>query len=424
MKNIRFFASVGLLLGALFLAGSVQGQEAVAPTLYMESSPAASEQVVIHMFTRDDCSFCLKQTEFLEALAQTRSDFIVEYHNLADLTDRDLFVRFTDARSLPKVTPLTVIGRSIVQGFDSPEGAGARISFAIDRALVDGPISLDVVMASEDGEVVGSVESGCEGEVCDVTAGPSGFIFKLPFFGVVDLQKFSLFTLAGVLGFVDGFNPCAMWVLVTFLLVLMQIGDRKKMFQVAGLFILAEGVMYTFILNVWYNTWDFVGLDKIVTPLVGILALGGGIFFLYRWRKQRNAGLVCDVTDIDQQTKIETKIHKFASAPMSLAIAFGVIGLALSVNIIEFACSIGIPQAFTKILELNALGFWKTQVYMAVYTMAYMIDDLIVFGIALYGFDRLHHHGQKYSRLSLLIGGVLMVILGALLIWDPSILMF
>lgn len=407
--TILVFLAVFFVLPIRFLTASGIQRESVEP-------------VVIHMFTRDDCKFCIAQAEFLKDLETKRNDFIVEYHNLANKPDQQLFVQFAEARELPKVTPLTVIGRTILQGFDSPEGTGARIVSAIERAKQDPPVSLETVMNAKDGEVVGNADSGCEGEVCEATAGPGGFVFKLPFLGVVDLQKYSLPALAAILGFVDGFNPCAMWVLVTFLLVLMQIGDRKKMIQVAGLFIVAEAIMYTLILNVWYHAWDFVGLDKIVTPLVGLLGLGSGTYFLYKWWKKRNAPLVCDVTDFDQQMKIETKIHHFAKAPMTIAVVFGIIGLALSVNIIEFACSIGIPQAFTKIIELNNLGFLKTQFYMGIYTLMYMVDDLIVFGIALWGFDKLHHAGEKYSRLSLLIGGVLMLILGALLLVAPNLL--
>jgi len=133
--------------------------------------------------------------------------------------------------------------------------------------------------------------------------------------------------------------------------------------KIAGLFILAEAVMYYLILNVWYKTWDFVGLDNIVTPIIGVVALGGGVFFLYKWWKGRNAPLVCDVTDLEQQGKIESKIQRIAESPITIISTLAIIGVAFSVNIIEFACSIGIPQAYTKILELNNLSFISHQLY-------------------------------------------------------------
>ena len=67
-----------------------------------------------------------------------------------------------------------------------------------------------------------------------------------------------------------------MWVLVMFLSILAQSGSRKKMVQIAGIFILAEAIMYFMILNVWYKTWDFVKLDHIVTPIIGLISLAAG----------------------------------------------------------------------------------------------------------------------------------------------------
>ena len=115
---------------------------------------------------------------------------------------------------------------------------------------------------------------GCTTEGCEIDT--NAMYVDLPFVGIINLKEYSLPILAAVLGFVDGFNPCAMWVLVMFLSILVQSGSRKKMFQIAGIFILAEAIMYFMILNVWYKTWDFVKLDHIVTPIIGLISLAAG----------------------------------------------------------------------------------------------------------------------------------------------------
>lgn len=180
--------------------------------------------------------------------------------------------------------------------------------------------------------------------------------------------------------------------------------------------------MYNLILNVWYKAWDFVALDQIVTPLVGLIALGGGGFFLYRWYKNRNVALVCDISSIESQTKTIDKLKGVISQPLTITSVLAILIIAFSVNIIEFACSIGIPQAFTKILEINMLSFWEQQFYTLIYTIGYMIDDLIVFGLAIWGFSKLEAHGHKYAQLSLLVGGALMLLLGAILVFKPELL--
>jgi len=225
-----------------------------------------------------------------------------------------------------------------------------------------------------------------------------------------------------ILGIIDGFNPCAMWVLITFLVILSQAGSRKKMILLAGIFIVAEGVMYNLILNVWYKTWDFVALDQYVTPFVGLLATGGGVFFLWRWYKNKDAALVCDITNIETQSKTINRFKAIVNQPITIVSILAILVIAFSVNIIEFACSIGIPQAYTKILELNLLTFMERQWYILVYTIGYMVDDFIVFGLAIWGYSKLESHGGKYAQMSLLIGGILMLLLGGILIINPSAL--
>lgn len=382
-------------------------------------------KISVHVFKRDDCTYCKDEKEFLEELVQNNQElnFKVVWHDIVtDDADNSLYQQITTLKKVPRITPITIVGDTLIQGFDAPETTGERIIAAINRAHTVGELPLEDFIAGKT-IIEGTVTAGCDsGDVCLPKETVNEFTFKLPILGVVDLQTFSLATLAIVLGTVDGFNPCAMWVLITFLLVLMQIGNRKRMLQIAGLFILAEAIMYGLILNVWYSAWDFVGLDQIVTPFIGLLAIGGGIYFLHKYKKSKNA-LVCDVADIHTQGKIQSKINAIAKAPLTLAAIGGIIAIAFSVNIIEFACSVGIPQAFTKILELNQLTFLETQSYTLLYIAFYMLDDFVVFGLAAWGIQKIQS-AEKYSRASMLIGGVLMVLLGSFLLFAPDVLTF
>ena len=104
-------------------------------------------------------------------------------------------------------------------------------------------------------------------------------------------------------------------------------------------------------------------------------------------------------------------------------VALGILALAFSVNIFEFACSNGIPQTFTKVLELNGVSWGGHQWYMLIYIIAYMLDDLVVFGLALWSFEKVTMM-SRYSRWSSLVGGLLMLALGAILIIRPALLIF
>lgn len=408
-KSILFF------MGALCLVA--------APLSF---TAAHGGDVTIYFFGRDDCKFCAAEQEFLDEYVAEESGVTYEYKNvITDPDAKDLFEKVIEKHDLSSVTPLTVIGGTVIQGFNAPETTGEEIHRAVLRAKEAHDIfTIEDHLARAPVQSDSFIGAGCDedGTECGVTSPANSFLFKLPVLGVVDLKSFSLFSLSAVLGVIDGFNPCAMWVLITFLVLLSQVGDRRRMIYVAGLFILAEAVMYNLILNVWFTAWDFVGLDQIVTPLVGLLALGGGAFFLYRYHKNRNKPLTCDISDIDSQARTTKRIKDIITKPITIAAAFGIIAIAFSVNIIEFACSIGIPQAYTKILELNNLDFLARQWYMLVYTLGYMVDDVIVFALAIWGFSKLEAHGHKYTQLSLLIGGILMLVLGLILIGNPALL--
>lgn len=381
--------------------------------------------VDVYFFGRDDCKFCKKEKDFIQSFLKDREDVNIVYYNIKDNSSKELFVSLTESAGIAKVTPITVVGSSIIVGFGSKETSGQDILNAIDANIGKEKLSVEDVINKEK-TVGGSSSDGCSDEkntLCDASSfSAPATTFDAPFFGSVNVKDLSLFSLSFVLGLIDGFNPCALWVLMTFLLILLQIGDKKKMWQVAGLFIAAEAVMYYLILNVWYKTWDFVGLDYIVTPAIGFLALGSGIYFIRKYYKTKDK-FTCDVASLEKQASIEGKIAKIANSPMTIAVALGIIGVAFSVNIIEFACSIGIPQAFTKIMEINPISFLERQFYLFIYIFAYMLDDLFLFGLALWGFDKIHL-SYKYSKVSTFVGGVLMIILGIILIFFPDILIF
>lgn len=402
---------------ALFVSGII------AVFLTAGSAFAHGDLVPVSVLERDTCAHCRDEKAFLKDLQSRRDDIEVILHDITKPEGRAIFDQVTELDNLSKVTPITLVGNTIIQGFQTAATTGKRITDLIDASVGKDTMTFPEYMEAGGGSAVENIEGGgCSDdpeEGCDVTNGGGEFVYDLPFVGEVDLRAYSLPALSLILGFVDGFNPCAMWVLVIFLTVLLQVGNRRKMFTIAGIFILAEAVMYYLILNVWLTTWDFVGLDQIVTPIVGTVAIGGGLFFLYEfWRSDGS----CKVTSHEKRTRTRDRIEALASNPLTWISFFGIIGLAFSVNIIEFACSIGIPQAFTKILDLNPIGWLARQTYMALYILMYMVDDLIVFGIALWGFETFGVHAQKYAKWCNLLGGLLMLLLGALLIFAPEVL--
>lgn len=385
-------------------------------SVFAQADPSDPFVPEIKVFVRTGCGHCEAEEKFLKKLQETQQINVTLY-NLSDSKAQLLFESFTSRLGIAKVTPITAIGETYIIGFDAAETTGEEILERLRQTTKAKKLTnLDVLEKNSDVAQSTCDESGLV--PCKVES--NGVSVSLPFIGRINSAEYPLIALSAILGFFDGFNPCAMWVLVTFLVILLQTGSRKKMAVFAGTFILAEAIMYTAIITVWYKTWNFVKLDSIITPLIGVVSIIGGIIFIREWHKKE---LECHVTNLQSRSKTHEKLKKLATDQFTFWSFLGVLGIAFSVNIIEFACSIGIPQAFTKILDLNHVSVAQNILMVGVYIFFYMIDDFIVFGLALYGAEKLALT-TKYSKLSNLLGGITMIILGLVMIVKPSLILF
>ena len=417
MKKGKFFSILIMILGIFFVS-----------QVGYSSGNNRGKKVKIEYFGKKDCKNCANLEKFLKELSTKRDDFEYVEHKIDESKEEKAFFDETTSKlKLVKGTPIIYIDGHIIQGFNTADTTGKEIESLINSGKTkDKILTLKEYVESGQAGNVSSNGAVCTGDtVCEVPGLTKGaenqVLVNIPIINkTVDLTNYSLLTMSIILGTIDGFNPCAMWVLVLFLTALIAVGNKVKMFRVAGLFIFAEAAMYFFILNAWIYAWDFVGLDKWVTPLVGIVGIIGGIFFIRNYLKKGDT-LECEVTDFEQRAKISKKIKDIANKPFTLLTALAIIGLALSVNVIEFACSVGIPQTYTKILQINEVPFWIRQFYTFIYIIGYMIDDIIVFGFALMSVNKLQLT-TKYSKWVNLFGGILMIILGLIMLIKPSLL--
>ncbi len=381
---------------------------------------ATDSKKLVEVLERSECKHCVQLKSFFEELAQERNDFTVNYYEIKDEQSKPLWQSITSLDGVSKSTPVMILGGRLVQGFDSAQTTGQMIIDVLDSTSSSDSMSFAQYLDNDVHNSVQKLGEGCADESCGITRQYTPFYVKVPFLKPFDVKKYSLPAMSFILGMVDGFNPCAMWVLVTFILILAKIGNIWKLIQIVGLFLIAQAIMYALILNVWIGVWDFVGLDTIITPVIGVVALGAGAFFLWEFM-QKDAS--CKVTNQKQRIATKSKIEKIITGKMTIFTALAIISLALSVNVINFACSIGIPQVFTKVLELNGVDFWGRQIYVGLYILAFLLDDLTVFFLALYSLRKLGFTA-KYSKISNFIGGVIMLALGFIMIFKPELLVF
>ena len=248
--------------------------------------------------------------------------------------------------------------------------------------------------------------------------------YKVPLLGKVNAKSVSLLLVSIVIGAVDGFNPCAMWILLFLLSLLISTKDRKKMWILGLSFILTSGFVYLMFMLSWLNVAKYTSSIIFIRYLIGVFALIFGGINIYRYiksLKQKDVG--CDVTDANKKRKIMDKIRKILNENKMLLSVLGIMILAVSVNLIELLCSLGLPVMYTEMLGLNDLSLFQYGLYMFVYILFFLIDDLIIFFIAMKTL-KIKGISNKYMKYSHLIGGTIMLIIGVLMILKPAWLLF
>jgi glutaredoxin len=249
-------------------------------------------------------------------------------------------------------------------------------------------------------------------------------VYNLPLIGKVDLMKYSLPVLTLVIGAIDGFNPCAMWVLVFLIGALLGLENRKNMWLIGLTFIGASAAIYYLFLAAWLNLFIFIGYIRIVQIIIGGLALFVGAYYLREyWLKKGKTEAECKVVKGDKKKKIIERINQIVESKKIFYALVGIVALAFVVNLIELACSIGLPAIYTQILALSDLPKWQYYLYLLFYIIIFMLDDMIIFTAAMLAAKATGLSG-KYTKFSELVGGLIIFLIGVLLILRPEWLMF
>ena len=245
---------------------------------------------------------------------------------------------------------------------------------------------------------------------------------SVPFVGEVNLKGLSIISVTVILGIVDGFNPCAMWVLLFLISMLIGLKDRKRMWILGFTFIFTSAIIYFLFMSAWLNLMEVIGTPIFVRALIGIFALVMGGFNLKTYFESRKNGIQCKVVGSKKKNKIIDNIKKFTKEKNLLIALLGIIVLAITVNVIELFCSLGLPVIYTEFLHISNLSGIQYYLYILLYTFFFMLDDIVIFVIAMFTL-KITGITNKYSVIAKLIGGVIMVLIGILMIFAPELLM-
>lgn len=378
----------------------------------------SAKEVNLYLFHGDGCPHCAKEREYLKEIEKEYDDVNIHLYEVwYDTDNQELMEKVKkELNSSTNYVPLTIIGDKYTVGFN--DNTKLMIKNNIEKCL------------KEDCEdVVGNVLAGktanettIKKEVKEQKKDKEDSIKDLPILGKVDVKKVSLPIIAAVIGLVDGFNPCAMWVLVFLISMLLGTKDRKKMWILGLTFLFTSAFIYLLFMVAWLNVAIKMNTVIWLRITIAIIAIIAAFINLKSFYKSLKKDTGCEVVDSKKRKNIIEKIKKFTLEKSLILGLLGVMTLAVSVNFIELACSAGLPLLFTQILALNNLSKLSYMIYILIYILFFLIDDIIVFVIAMFTL-KITGISNKYSKYSHLIGGIIMLLIGLLMIIKPEWLM-
>jgi glutaredoxin len=398
-------------MGVLAGVGQIRAQE--------------EQKITAYLFHSVTCPHCKAEIKwFKEKYLPSNSDVELKMYEVSrQKKNSNALTKVAEALDFQvSGVPLLVIGEEQIVGFG--EGTTDKEIERIivkyrqgeyqDRVgeIVGGvPVVEEIVMGSGE-ENAGQIEEDDEER-----------IFNLPILGEVNPKTASLPILAIVIGLVDGFNPCAMWILIFLITMLFNMKDKKKMWILGITFLVTSAVVYLLFMMTWLNLAVFLNKVRPIQMIIAGFAIVFGAINLNNYYKSLKKADACEVVKPEKRKKIIEQIKKVTSEQKFWLALVGIIVLAISVNLIELLCSLGLPVVFTQILSLNNLSAGQYGLYMFLYILFFLIDDIIVFVIAMKTL-KIATASSKYAKYSHLIGGLIMVIIGILMLLKPEILMF
>jgi glutaredoxin len=371
----------------------------------------AGRQADIEVFVRAGCGHCAQAEAFLEKLRRERPALRVVLRDVGQepaALDRLRQLAVSLGAQSARV-PAFAVGGQLILGYTDELTSGRLIRDALDQNGQSAPPSPD-----ETGSCAAEDSLACGPDAPPAADARQQQSFAIDFLGrrlSLDQVGLPLFTLA--MGFLDGFNPCSMWVLILMISLLAPMNNRGRMLAVAGVFVAVEGVAYFVFMAAWLNLFLLVGLSRASEFIIAAIAiLAGAVNLKDFWAFGQ--GFSLSIPDA-AKPGIYARLRAIVQAKNLAGAMAGAVVLAVLVQIVEFLCTSGFPALFTRILTLKEPDAFGYYAYLLLYNLAYMFDDIVVLGIGVATLSqrRLQEREGRWLKLA---SGLVMVGLGVYLL--------
>lgn len=348
-----------------------------------EPTQSIRQENILEVFVRDGCPHCANAKNFLSGFSHERPWLQIVYRPVDhDPIARNELVRLSQNAGIwPPGVPTFVINGRVLVGFDDADHTGPLL-----EALVE-----------QTSSHLQAVETAL--------------------FGTLSVSRLGLplFTLA--MGLLDGFNPCAMWVLLFLLSLLIHLRDRKRMALIAGTFVLASGAVYYAFMAAWLNLFLIIGISTALrVGLGGVALVIGGINMKDFFTLGQGFSLSIPAS---AKPGLYARMRAVLGAETLFPSLTAVAILAVTVNFIELLCTAGFPALYTAVLTQQELSPSAHYAYLGLYILGYIADDSLMVATAVIALNS-RKLTERAGRWLKLLSGVVMMALGGVMILRPE----
>ncbi|RLC34590.1 MAG: hypothetical protein DRZ76_02405 [Candidatus Nealsonbacteria bacterium] len=355
---------------------------------------ALAQDVEIDFFYSPICPHCAREKVFLEELESEYPQIKINRYDVINSQENqrllgEFYEKYKMPESLQGLVPATFTSEKYFIGFD--DKIAEEMKNCLEECLRPGKEEFSLTHTSIIKKSI-----------------------KIPLLGEIKLSNLSFPLMAAVLGFLDGVNICSLGALILILSLVLALDSRKKIIIFGGVYILTTALIYGFLIFFWYKLFEILApYLKIMNLLIGILGIGGGIYFFRQFWKSRKSPPTCE-SEVGGKisSKFLPKLQKLLKKPSSLLLAAGaVFAFAFVVTLVEFPCSAVVPVAFTAVLAQAGLPWAVYLLYIAIFVLFYLLDEIIVFLIAVFT-SKIWLTSPKFLKWILFLEAVILLSLG------------
>ncbi len=397
--KVRQCAENGICEDALF-----PGEDTVPE----QTGDSGMPGLCIHAFLKEDCSQCSRITPFLESVSD-QNDVSLTVHDVNQPDEEDLFNRFKDTYGVDSTGyPVVFVGNEVLPGETAiRENLENSISSCLQKEMCICPA-----------ERIRASFPSVPGQG-DITPEDS-IVLELPIFGRVDVSSMSIYASTALISFVDGFNPCSLWLIFFLMGIVIYTGSRKKMFLIGMTFLLVTGTAYGVFLVGALNVFSYVGQLFWIQLIVGMIAIAFAVINIkdYFWYKKGVSLTISDEKKPGLIKRMRTIMHP-GKGLLGMMAATAL--LALGVVLVELPCTAGFPMIWANLVAQSGIEGGEYGVLTLLYMFIYLSIEIMIFLTIIFTM-KVSKFQEKQGRMLKLLGGIIMMMLGLFMIFAPTLM--